>query len=176
MWARIVPTNGKDIDSWEIFYQQHEVGHLSIKCMKLHFSQSNNTPLTSDFWIKELTTPSIQDAITAGEYDFSTYPKPIQTFFEALRINHTNDKLEFSYPLHEFEQFLKNAKEKTSASPSGRHYGHFKVIQHHLPQILKEILCLMVICMTHNVLLHQYYKTVTTLIAKETDQPKIHRL
>lgn len=49
-------------------------------------------------------------------------------------------------------------------------------MQKRLPYILKDVHKLMVICMSHNVLLPRYCKTVTTLIAKEPGQPKIHRI
>ena len=176
MWQRIEPKNGKDIHCWEIVDQQHEVEHLSLEAMKLHFSQSNNTPLTSDFWIKQLMDPNAQKAILDGTYDLSAYPKPIQIFFQALQIKHTNDNLKFHYPFEEFEMFVRDATEKTSASPSGRHYGHFKVIQKYLPDILKDVHRIMKVSMSHNVLIPRYCKTVTTLMAKEPGQPKIHRL
>ena len=63
MWNRITPSNGKDIEFWGIVDQQQEVEHLTLECMKLHFSQSNNTPLTSDYWIYHLMYPSTQQSI-----------------------------------------------------------------------------------------------------------------
>ena len=176
MWKRILPKNGKDIVSWDIVDHQKEVETLTLECMKLHFSQANNTPLTTDHWMNELLNPTVQQAILNGTYDLSQVPEPIKIFFQALKINHVNDDLPFHYPFHEFDQFVRDSTEKTSASPSGRHYGHFKVIQKYLPQILKDIHSIMTICMKYNVLIPRYCKTVTTLIAKEPGQPKIHRL
>ena len=43
--------------------------------MKLHFSQSNKTPLTSDFWDEILLDHNIQEVIIRGMFDFSTHPE-----------------------------------------------------------------------------------------------------
>lgn len=139
MWARITPSNGKNISNWEIVDQQHEVEHLTLECMKLHFMQSNNTPLTSDFWIKNLMDPATQKSILNGTFDFSSYPHAMQTYFQALHIDHSTPTLDFNCPLKDFEQFIKKSCEETSASPSGRHYGHFKVILKYLPNVFRDI-------------------------------------
>ena len=176
MWNRITPSNGKDIHSWDIIDQQNEVEHLTLECMKLHFSQANNTPLTSDVWIHNLMHPTIQKSILEGKYDLSSYPKPMQIFFDALKIEHENDSLPFSYSLEEFKHFIKGVREKTSSSPSGRHYGHFKVMLKYLPNVFSDVHRILSLCMKYNIFLPRYCKTVTTLIAKEPGMPKIHRL
>lgn len=98
MWKRILPTNGKDSESWDIVDQQQEVENLCLECMKLHFSQSNNTPLTTDYWMKQLLDPAVQEKILNGTYDFTNIPEPIKIFFEALKLTLVNDDLKFEYP------------------------------------------------------------------------------
>ena len=84
-------------------------------------------------------------------------------------------KVPFKYSFNEFQAFIKKSKEKTSASPSGRHYGHYIVLQKRLPGILKDIHRILTLSITHSVILDRFLKTVTTLICKE-QLPYIHRL
>ena len=176
IWTRIIPTNGKDICEWEILDQQSEVERLSIECMKLHFSQSNETALTSDYWIETLMNHECQQKILQGTFDLSPFPEPVQIFFQAMHKKHVNDSLTFEYSFDDFRYFVQSAEESTSSSPSGRHYGHFKVLNIHLPDVLKDVHKIMCLCMKHNIFLPRYCKTVTTLIGKDDGMPKIHRL
>lgn len=83
-------------------------------------------------------------------------------------------KLEYSFA--DFRSFIKNANEKTSSSPSGRHYGHYIVLNNNLPDVLEDIYRIMILGFTKGVVLDRYKNTVTTLISKDDGLPKIHRL
>ena len=72
------------------------------------------------------------------------------------------------YPFEEFDQFVRDSKEKTSVSPPGRHYGHFKVIQKYLPHILKDIHKLMVMCCSPDTVNSNYVDSQRTWATKDT--------
>ena len=101
----------------------------------------------------------------------------MQIFFsELIRPDKIKRDLPFNYSFTAFCQCIKNADERTSASPSGRHYGHYKVLLDYLPGILEDIFRIMKICIKHGVILDRFTKTVTTLICKDGNRPLIHRL
>ena len=85
-------------------------------------------------------------------------------------------EIEFSTTLDEFREFIKNSKEKTSTSPSGRHYGHYKALHKADPKFLATIHSIIEISLQHNIILNRWRSTVTTLIEKDTGTPFIHRM
>ena len=145
--------------------------------MNLHFAQSNVTPLTSDDWISRLMDKDFQDSVLDGTIDLTTYSRPIQKFLSILqRPECVKKEVPFEYKLQDFESFIKSNHESTSASPSGRHYGHYKTIQAFAPKIFQDIHRIMVLSMKYTIIPERYKKTVTTLIPKDNNIPKIHRL
>lgn len=75
---RVQIANGKDIDEWEIINDQESVEQLTLACMQKHFAQSQGTPLTSDFWINNLTDEATQTEILSGKFDLTPYPRSLQ--------------------------------------------------------------------------------------------------
>ena len=86
------------------------------------------------------------------------------------------NELQFLYPFEDFCSFIRGAEEKTSASPSGRHYGHCKVLLRNCRRLLFDVYKVMKIAFMNGIFLERYKRTVTTLIAKEKGRPRIHRL
>ena len=76
----------------------------------------------------------------------------------------------------QFKQFIKNAKEKTTASPSTRHYGHYKSLMKSLPHVLHDIFDVLMISLQQGIILQRWKKTITTLLCKDDNTPYIHRL
>lgn len=177
IWNRVnTKENGKDVNNWDIIDRKEKVEELTLHCMQLHFQQANGTPMTEPPWINKLTSERFQKEIIDGTFDTSSLPPPIRLYLNALeRPNAVKKELEFKYSFHEFCSFVRKSKEKTSASPSGRHYGHYIVLLKKLPGLLEDIYRVMNISITHGVILERFLKTVTTLICKE-DLPYIHRL
>ena len=90
------------------------------------------------------------------------------------------DKFEFITTYDEFVGFIKNSKERTSTSPSGRHYGrlygHYKSLLQGPDVYLRTIHAILEIAMQNNIILKRWKLTVTTLIEKDRDRPCIHRM
>lgn len=124
----------------------------------------------------KLSSAEVQQQIIEGTYDLTTIPKHIQMYLRALeRPKTVKADLPFKYTFREFCTFIENSTESTSASPSGRHYGHYKVLCKHLPDILRDIYRIMNFSITYGIILDRYTNTVTTLIQKE-ELPYIYRL
>ena len=95
---------------------------------------------------------------------------------KALQQPNRPKQLNLQYSFEYFRCFIKSAKEKTSSSPSGRHYDHYIVLNKYLPDVLYDIYRIMMIGLNYGVVLDRYKKTITTLIPKDDGLPKIHRL
>jgi len=85
------------------------------------------------------------------------------------------DKVSFNLKYEAFQKFVQYSKEKTSTSPSSRHYGHYKALLDEAPNALHDIFRLMKLSVSKGIFLHRYKKTLTTLICKETGTPYLHR-
>ena len=115
----------------------------------------------------------MQEQIINGTYDLTNMPKPLQMYLCALeRFNTIKKDLLFQYSFEQFCSFIDSCKESTSASPPGRHCGHYIVMR---PSIFKDIYRIMNFDIKYGIILERYKNTVTTLICKET-LPHIHRL
>lgn len=120
IWPQVnTKQNGCDIKNWEVLDKRDQVEELTLAVLKCHIAQANGSPLTSDEWIKTLTSREAQERIINGEFDTSTLPKPMQIFFsELIRPDKIKRDLPFEYSFEDFCQCIKNADERTSASPS----------------------------------------------------------
>jgi len=176
IWPRVQIANGKDITEWNIVNDKETVEALTLACMRKHFGQAQGTPLTSDFWIKTLTNKDSQNAIMEGSFDLTPYPRSLQLYFKAMQRIHEKDEIPFDYNFSQFCKFVSKSNERTSTSPSGRHYGHYKVLLQRQKGILEDIYMIMHMAFSNGILLDRYKVTVTTLIAKDKGKPRIHRL
>ena len=177
IWPKVnTKANRRDIANWEMIDQKDKVEELTLDCMKKHFAQAQGTPLTTPDWIEKLSNEKVQQQIIDGTDDSSNAPKHIQMYLRNLeRPNTVKKDLPFKYTFLEFRRFIEKSTETTSASPSGRHYGHYKVLCKYLPDVLKDIYRIMSFSIEYGIILDRYKNTVTTLIQKK-ELPYIHRL
>ena len=84
--------------------------------------------------------------------------------------------LPFSIDFKKFCKFVRKAKEKTSCSPSGRTYSHYKALLQHEKNILSDIFRIMDLALNHSVVLERWKKVNTALLLKDAGKPKIHRM
>ena len=178
IWKRLQKLNGKDVEHWEEVSDQDLVEKLSLNCMKKHFGQANGSILTSSKWNQRLVDPKFINLIREGNFQcIENECEAVQEYFKAMTTHSCDKKLEqFTYTLDEWSHHIKSVKERTTTSPNGRHYGHFKVLLQKEPQIFKNIFDVMNIAMGEGIILTRWKKTVTVLIPKDEGVPKIHRL
>ena len=70
---------------------------------------------------------------------------------------------------------MRNAKEKSSCSPSGRTYSHYKTLLEK-PSILSTIHRIFSLALDHDIILKRWSQTITTLIPKDEGLIYVHRL
>ena len=114
--------NGHDVTEWEVINAKDQIERLTLECIQMQFSQADGTPLTSPDWIHRLNDKEIQGSILDGSFDCNPYPRALRLFLSALKQESPIRQLQLDYSFNDFRSFIKNSKEKTSSSPSGRHY------------------------------------------------------
>ena len=143
----------------------------------MHFAQSNTTPFTTDEWINKLADESFQQKLLRGPFPSQLSLTPAAN--QILQSFSSPDPIP-TIPLlptwTQFTDFIVKANETTSASPSTRHYGHYKALLMSAPIILRGIFDLLCLALKNGIVLERWQKTVTTVIPKDGVTPKIHRL
>jgi len=179
IWKRLQINNGKDVKQWQEISERALVEDLTLKCMMKHFGQANGTPLTSTKWDNMLVSDDFIQNIREENYeDIQNETMAIQEYFKAMNINkkQTPCQPKYVYSLEDWKWHIQHVKEKTSTSPAGRHYGHFKTILNHNPEIFEDMYHIMHIAFANGILLKRWKDTVTVLIPKDDGIIKIHRL
>ena len=178
MWNVIYPHNGKDINEWERVTEKNEVERIMVNWQKQHFMQANETPLAAISWKDKFDNEQFQQAVLDGQYKPpSSLPLPVREVLLHLRKRpEITEEIQFQTTFEEFKSFIRNAKEKTSTSPSGRSYSHYKALLSSNEAVLQTIHSIIEICIHYRIILNRWKKTTTTLIEKDAGMPKVHRM
>ena len=177
MWEKNSKHNDNDIKRWERITNKTLVNKLLLNWQCLRFLQATETPFACAKWRSELMDPVVQKQIIDGTYQ-TKYPLPpvAAEFLRYLkRDNKIKKEIDTDLLLTDFQDFIAKADEKTSCSPSGRTYSHYKTLLQLAPSLLTDIFNLILIAIKNNIVLKRWKTTITTLIEKEQGQPKIHR-
>ena len=179
IWKKIGDTdNGTKINNWEIIESKTETERFILQWMQLYQGQAKETPLSSGSRDINLQDEHFRDRLLKGDITKSECSNiEIYEFLRALRRKRAVPQLKFEYTYNDFTKMIKKMKEKTSSSPSGRHIGHYKaLLQMENTDMLEIIYDILNLSMTFGIVLERFYKVATTLLEKDSGQPKIHRL
>ena len=128
----LIPSNDGSLqevhDSSEIFNHLLQRG--------LHdLSQSEGTPLTKDIFRETLNThrwTAKWEALAKGEIPNTLptdIPSSVETVLKSFQpASQSDQKINTIITNTDIERAFNSSNEKTSSSPSGRHYGHYKAI------------------------------------------------
>ena len=177
IWPRLQVANGKDITEWYDVENPELVEDLILKALQKHFSQASNMLITSQKWRKILSSKEGQEQLLNGTFDWGDdVPDEFQDLLSTFKSNGSKPKsIPFQLKYESFVKFIQYSKEKTSTSPSSRHYGHYKALLDQAPDALHDIFRLMKLSVDNGIFLKRYEKTLTTLICKEVGTPYLHR-
>ena len=177
IWKKVNTGDWKSIKTWERIEDPEMVQSYLTHCMVRHFNQAHGTPLTTDKWKKQLQNRKFLEEIREGNFESLVYEDAsIRKYFEAMYEDRSDmKKIPATYTLAQWTENIQNAKESTSTSPSGRHYGHHKTILKYRPDIFKWMHELASLAMENGIVLERWRKTITVLIEKHPGQPYIHR-
>ena len=127
MWKRIHPNSGRDVKHWERITNKDIIEPMLLEWQQLHFLQANGTPFTTPDWKEKLDSEEFHQEVLDDEYvpPDSMHPL-VKDVLVHIKQPECIDEFECVTTYNEFVGFIKNSKERTSTSPSGRHYGHYK--------------------------------------------------
>ena len=175
IWPRLQVANGKDVTEWYDVEDPATVENLILEALQKHFSQASDTLITTPKWRSILSSREGQESLLNGtiEWDDDVPPdfRELLSTFQSQK----RDTIKFSLSYNAFKAFITKSKEKTSTSPSSRHYGHYKALLDSAEDVLYDIFRLMKLSVEKGVFLNRYKKTLTTLICKESGTPYLHR-
>ena len=176
IWDEIAKTNnGKDITEWKRVTGKSRVEALLNAWNKKHFNQAQSSPLATEDWQNNLDNQEYQNKILDGSQDFHDIPTEIKEWLSHMKY-HENiepNKVKFDVSYESFTKYVKKIKEKTTSSPSGRHYGHYKsLLDTDEFQTLYDILD---IAIKYQVILPRWLEVILILMEKDSNNPKIHR-
>ena len=177
IWARIEAKNGKDIKNWEQINERGELEEILLAWQKQHFRQAGETPLASRDWKLKLVAEETQEEILTGKYDVEEeLPPECRQILEFMKAEPTiRNKVNHTTSFEEFQYFIKRATEKSSCSPSGRNYSHYKTLLDE-DRFLRIIHGIFDLALDHNIILDRWVQTVTTLMPKDEGPIYVHRL
>ena len=177
MWERIERKSGKDITRWEQIVDRQEIETLLVQWQQQHFRQAGETPLSTQQWRRQLIEEETQKQLLNGthtiDHDLPDECKEILEFMQSPEP--IRDKVNHTTSLHEFKTFIKNAKEKSACSPSGRTYSHYKTLLDG-ETYLDTIHRIFSLALDNDIILDRWTNTITTLIPKDEGKVLIHRL
>ena len=178
IWERLNDPHWKRIKNWERIDNSQDVIKYTTHFLKRHFGQSNGTPFTSSEWIHNLSDENFQNSILKGDLPENlSLPAAAKDILFSFKSDFsTLREVPFLPTWNQFIQFISKTDEKTSASPSTRHYGHYKSLLLVGQPMLKSIFELLCLSLSKGIILDRWKNTITTLICKEKKKPYIHRL
>ena len=186
-----IPTDNlppKQSKQWTTITDPPTINQLLFDRNVQHFGVSHNTPFTvpplsTDFnW----TADSQSAQSTLAGYPPTYDNHLVNRILAKLKAPNTSTLPTLTLP--QLIKRLRRWKETTTTSPSGRHLGHYKSLLPPHPydiqefkktqagQILSVHLAILNFCATTGYSLHRWQKIVTTMIPKEPNNFKIHKL
>ena len=179
IWNKLLVRNGSDVKTWERIDDRETLEKVIIEWQTLYFGQSKNTPLASKRWEEKLNNDEFQNEVLEDKISWENEEEERETieFLHAMRRVKNVKEVPFVYSYQQFRNMIKKTKENKTASPSGRHWGHYKaLIEMEDDTMLHIIFKIMNMLMKSGEILHRYSKVSITLLEKDTGSPKIHRL
>ena len=177
MWKRIERASGKDVTDWEKVTNRQDMETILVEWQRQHFRQAGETPLSTLEWKRRFIDEETQEQILNGTFIIEDeLPEECREIIEYIQWNQqTKNKVTHSTTPEEFIHFVKNAKEKSSCSPSGRTYSHYKTLLEK-PDFLRTIHRIFSLALDNDIILNRWTNTITTLIPKDEGPIYVHRL
>ena len=178
MWEEI-KGDGPAPEEWDRINNQREAEAMMTDWCKAHFSQASETPLAKGKWKKELDLLRDGDTITkllAGEYsEFEGQHEEVaQWLRECKKKEGVKEEVSLSVKWEEFKHFAGTVIESKGSSPSGRHYGHYKVLAED-ESLLRILFDIVDIALQSGTVLERWRKVHQMLLLKDPPECKIHR-
>jgi len=194
----------KECNTWQTITDPNDIEFYVRLRNRKHFGQSQGTPFTlpplSTHISWSADTPLSEDILQSTPHateQLNTFDLPPQcrSLLDFCKMTSELDSLPYEITAAEFSGKIRNWKESTTTSPSGRHLGRYKALYTQFPKsadpAIKEetemltshqtemreaIRGIINHCLHHGYVLHRWKKILNAMIFKEHNNHKIHRL
>jgi hypothetical protein len=169
---------------WETLIEKDKLESAILMYCHQHFQQARQTPfgqgpLAAAIGSDGLT--SLSDRILQGTFfersDYELFPE-IRTFIKELampEIIQSQDPIRNDITIHQYRKAVRNWKESTTTSPSGRHLGMYKALLAN-QQITADMCKMLNVVMKLGLTPERWCHAISVLIEKDPGSPTINRL
>ena len=187
-----VPKEGKELE-WYSITDGPTIEKVILERNRRHFSQAGETPLASEEII-ELFGPGGDTKFAQNILDGSANLSEVtdnETTQLLLQLMKKEKTEEINFTIEDMMDRYKKWKEKTTTSPSGRHFGHYHALYRAfsyndedekkeiegMRNVIIQMHHLMLVAAMRNGFVYERWKTIVTqMIEKVPGCPKISRL
>jgi hypothetical protein len=169
--------------TWTAVVEVQALYEVLTKAGQDHFKQAAPTPFVSGPIANKLgpfTDNEYCEAILHGTFDFSdieaiTEVKDIIRGMRYTDPDNPTPPIDTNIATDTFMDAMKHTRERTSSSPSGRHYGHYRTLLRD-EELIGCITQLANFCFQWGKTLKRWEKVTQPLIPKDPGIPKINRV
>ena len=178
MWEDI-KGDGERPEKWESIRGASKVNSVLAPWCAKHFNQAEGTPFTRGRWVRDLDIGAernkVDEIVAGGQVADEADGQVCQEWIEEMRRKKEGTpEVELIAKFEDFKRFASQAKESKGGGPSGRHYGHYKVLAQE-EDILRIVFRVMALALKHGVVLRRWEMVHQQLIKKDRGSSKIHR-
>jgi hypothetical protein len=134
----LVPDNPDNLidTTWSLIIEAQALFEVLTKDSQEHFHQAAETPFVSGpiaSKIGPFADNDYCDAVLKGTFEFEDLAErtEVQDLIKGMRYPdpaRPTPSIDTSLTYKGFQSAIKNTRERTSSSPSGRHYGHYRAL------------------------------------------------
>ncbi len=181
----ITTKRNKDaIESWETIIDKDNLEKAILMHCHQHFQQARQTPFGHGALARAIGTDgltALSDRILEGTFfersDYNLFPE-IRVFIKELAmpdIIKTQKDIHCSISLEQYKRAIKNWRESTSTSPSGRHLGMYKALLSN-NQVMSDMCQMLNVVMQIGLIPSRWCQAISVLLEKDPGSPNINRL
>ena len=171
-------------EQWETIIDKEKLEKAILLYCHQHFQQARQTPfgkgpLANAIGKDGLT--ELSDRILQGTFfertDYELFPE-IRTFIKQLAmpdIIKSQDQINSAISVDHYRKAIRNWKESTSTSPSGRHLGMYKALLSN-QQITSDMCNMLNVVTQFGIIPSRWCQAISVLIEKDPGAPIINRL
>ena len=181
----LTPDDPTDLNNttWTTVVEAQALYEVLTKAGQEHFRQAANTPFVTGPIADKIGPFADNDyceAILNGTFDLSTIEaitevKDIITGMQYPDPKHPTEPINTTITTESFSDAMEHTRERTSSSPSGRHYGHYRALLRD-KILLGLIAALANFCFQWGKTLKRWEKVTQPMIPKDPGTPRITRM
>jgi hypothetical protein len=181
----LTPDDPNDMDNttWSTIVEAQALYEVLLTAGQEHFKQAANTPFVTGPIASKFGPFADNDyceAILNGTIDLNaiadtTEVKDLIVGMQYPNPSHPTTPINTQITTESFSDAMAHTRERTSSSPSGRHYGHYRTLLRD-EDITGYIASLANFCFTWGVTMKRWEKVTHTIIPKDPGTPRITRI